>query len=80
MQRKKGAGKEKRGNKEDKRGGKGGKKGRQQEVEEPEAAEEGATAEEEVLTVLDTLWPKKEGLTLVKWCVDAWVFTIASRS
>lgn len=64
--RKKGAGKEKKSKKE----GKGGKKGRKQadEVEEVEQKEEGGNAgEEEVLTVMDTLWPKKEGCSLVKW-------------
>ena len=25
--------------------------------------------DEDVLTVLEVIWPKKEGLTLVKWCV-----------
>lgn len=51
--RKKGAKKEK---------GKGGKGGRKEVVEEVEEV-----LEEEVLTLLDVLWPKKEGLTLVKW-------------
>ena len=67
--RKKGAGKEKKSKKE----GKGGKKGRKQadEPEEVEQKEEGGNAgEEDVLTVMDTLWPKKEGCSLVKWCED----------
>ncbi|GAA5841267.1 hypothetical protein JCM5353_001483 [Sporobolomyces roseus] len=66
--RKKGAGKEKKAKKE----GKGGKKGRKQadEVEEVEQKEEGGNAgDEEILTVMDTLWPKKEGCSLVK-CRD----------
>ncbi|ORY89147.1 PUA-like domain-containing protein [Leucosporidium creatinivorum] len=72
QQRKKGAGKDKREKKEDKRGGgKGGKKGRQQEeVVEDQSEEQQGAGEDEVLTVLDTIWPKKEGLTLVK-CKDA---------
>lgn len=72
QQRKKGAGKDKREKKEDKRGGgKGGKKGRQQEQEQEEQEDQAAGGEDEVLTVLDTIWPKKEGLTLVKWYVLA---------
>lgn len=61
-----GAGKKAREKKEDKRGGgrKGGKKGR---VEGDEEVVTEAGAGEEELTVLDVLWPKKEGLTLVKW-------------
>ena len=50
--------------------GKDAKKARKAaaEVEEVEESGEG-DEEEEVLTLLDVLWPKKEGLTLIKWCV-----------
>ncbi|GAA5873654.1 hypothetical protein JCM8547_002668 [Rhodosporidiobolus lusitaniae] len=78
--RKKGLGKkDKGGGKRDKggKGGKGGKKGRgggaQEEEQEEVAPQPGAEGEqggeEEGLTVLDVLWPKKETLTLVK-CRD----------
>lgn len=40
----------------------GGRKEVEEEVE-PDFAEEG----EEIVTLLDILWPKKEGLTLIKW-------------
>lgn len=69
--RKKGAGKEKKSKKEAK-GGKKGRKGQAaEEPEEPTQQEDGAGAgsEEETLTVMDTLWPKKEGCSLVKWYV-----------
>lgn len=67
--RKKGAGKEKKSKKESGKGGKKGGRKQADEVEEPEQKEEGPTGgEEEVLTVMDTLWPKKEGCSLVKWC------------
>lgn len=49
--------------------GKEGKKGRAtKEVVEVEEEEEDDGADE-VLTLLDVLWPKKEGLTLIKWSV-----------
>lgn len=77
-----GAGKEKRSAKAEKeKSGKGGKKGRggaaaaaaaaaEEKKPEDEAGADGAAGGgEDVLTVLDTIWPKKEGLTLVKWCV-----------
>lgn len=61
--------------KKDKKGGagpgKGGKgkggKGRGRDDVEEDKPEEGS--HEDVLTVLEVIWPKKEGLTLVKWCV-----------
>jgi PUA domain protein len=63
--RKKGAKKEeKEKEKEKNKGGKGGKGRREVVVEVEEDEGEG---EEDVLTLLDVLWPKKEGLTLVKW-------------
>lgn len=56
-------------------GGKGGKKGKKHDVEDEPAAgaaEEGAApAVDEELTVLDLIWPKKETLSLIKWCVRA---------
>jgi len=66
-----GAGKKAREKKEDKRAGgkKGGKKAKADE-EEVAVADEAAGAADEELTVLDVLWPKKEGLTLVKWQVE----------
>ncbi|GAA5952002.1 hypothetical protein JCM3765_005164 [Sporobolomyces pararoseus] len=73
--RKKGAGKEKKSKKE----GKGGKKGRKgQAAEEPEEQEESAAAggEEESLTVMDTLWPKKEGCSLVKCREHVSMYTV----
>ncbi|GAA5897039.1 translation machinery-associated protein 20 [Sporobolomyces salmoneus] len=76
--RKKGAGKEKKA-KGGKGGGKKGKKGQAaEEVEEPVATqEEGAAGgEEEVLTVMDTLWPKKEGCSLVKCREHISMFTV----
>ena len=45
--------------------GKGGKGRGREEVEEDKVEDK----DEDVLTVLDVIWPKKEGLTLVKWCV-----------
>lgn len=71
VSRKKGAGKEKKA-----KGGKGGggKKGRGAAAAEEPAPEETADvnaeqqSNDDVLTVMDTIWPKKEGLTLVKWC------------
>ncbi|BGP12102.1 hypothetical protein JCM10213_005209 [Rhodosporidiobolus nylandii] len=61
-----GAGKKDKGGKgKGGKGGKGGKKGREEEVEEQPVQEEQQPQDEE-LTVLDTLWPKKETLTLVK--------------
>ena len=50
--------------------GKDAKKARKAaaEAEEVEESVEG-DEEEDVLTLLDVLWPKKEGLTLIKWCV-----------
>ncbi|KAM0746811.1 hypothetical protein T439DRAFT_329507 [Meredithblackwellia eburnea MCA 4105] len=48
-----------------KKGGKGGK-GRGREEEEEKEEEKPEEEQEEVLTVLDVIWPKKEGLTLVK--------------
>lgn len=69
--RKKGAGKEKKSKKEGGgKGGKKGKKGQEREENDEVTQEDGANAgEEDVLTVMDTLWPKKEGCSLVKWCV-----------
>lgn len=63
-----GAGKKAREKKEDKRAGgkKGGKKNKQEE-DEPVTEPAGLGGADEDLTVLDVLWPKKEGLTLVKW-------------
>jgi PUA domain protein len=70
--RKKGAGKEKKSKKEAGGGGKGGKKGKKGQAaeeadEQTQANEDGSAGDEEVLTVMDTLWPKKEGCSLVKW-------------
>ena len=49
--------------------GKEAKKARKAQAE-IEVEEEGNEDEEEdVLTLLDVLWPKKEGLTLIKWLV-----------
>ncbi|GAA5988221.1 hypothetical protein JCM5350_007616 [Sporobolomyces pararoseus] len=77
--RKKGAGKEKKSKKE----GKGGKKGRKgqaaEESEEQTQQEEGNAAaggEEESLTVMDTLWPKKEGCSLVKCREHVSMYTV----
>ena len=61
--RKKGAKKEEK-EKAASRKGAGGK-GRKEVVEVVEEVEEGT--DEEVLTLLDVLWPKKEGVTLIKW-------------
>lgn len=75
--RRKGAGKDKKSKKEagggKKSGGNnnnsGGKKGQQQAEQVEDATAEDKPTDEEVLTVMDTLWPKKEGCSLVKWLV-----------
>lgn len=77
--RKKGAGKDKRGGGGGKKGGnkKGGKRDDHAAAAAPvdvapQAQPAGAadsTAEDEALTVLDLIWPKKETLSLVKWSV-----------
>ncbi|GAA5833907.1 hypothetical protein JCM3766R1_002465 [Sporobolomyces carnicolor] len=75
--RRKGAGKDKKSKKEagggKKSGGNnnnsGGKKGQQQAEQVEDATAEDKPTDEEVLTVMDTLWPKKEGCSLVK-CRD----------
>ncbi|GAA5935107.1 hypothetical protein JCM1841_000332 [Sporobolomyces salmonicolor] len=74
--RKKGAGKEKKGKGGGGGGGggKGGKKGRRAEEEQEQDPQDGGAAEE--LTVLDTLWPKKEGLTLVKCREHVSMYTV----
>lgn len=63
-------------------GGKGGKKGKKHDVEDEPAtgvAEEGtAPAVDEELTVLDLIWPKKETLSLIKWCVRRVFLSFAS--
>lgn len=61
VKKKKGAAKEKKS-----KGGKGGGKKEEVVQQEEEVVEED---KEEVLTLLDVLWPKKEGLTLIKWLV-----------
>lgn len=77
-----GAKRGKKGGKKDK-AAKGGKKGgRRAGDDEPAAAasaapagvaadgQAGAAGDEEGLTVLDLIWPKKETLSLIKWCVS----------
>ena len=81
--RKKGAGKDKRAGKAagGKSGKGGGKKGGNKRGGGDDADEEatslpaqpplgGEDQEDEALTVLDLIWPKKETLSLVKWCVS----------
>lgn len=52
--------------------GKGGKKGGKSKggKAKKEETAEPAVEDEEEKTVLDDIWPKKEALTLYKWCVD----------
>lgn len=63
------------------KGGKGGKgkKGREEQVEEVVVKEEEEVGEE-VLTVLDVIWPKKEQLTFVKWSVPRARLSLPSSS
>ena len=52
--------------------GKDAKKARRAAAEAEEEVEDLPEGEEEeVLTLLDVLWPKKEGLTLIKWFVSS---------
>lgn len=55
-----------RGGKKDKKGGSKASAPVAAPVEE-EVEESKAADEDEVLTLLDVLWPKKEGITLIKW-------------
>ncbi|GAA5822084.1 hypothetical protein JCM3770_007011 [Rhodotorula araucariae] len=74
---KKGAKEGKKGAKADK-GAKGGKKGGRRGDDEPQqpAADDDAAADDEGLTVLDLIWPKKETLSLVKCRDHISIFTV----